>query len=165
VGRLVVLEGPVRGREKSSPNEDLTYGSTDVEWAAAMSDSRRFLADLPASAGKRPFSRAVAANGLVWASGIGAEDLVSGAMRETIEEQTADALRNLRRVLESAGSGWERIVWIQVGLAAAQDYARMNAEYVKHFPPDALPARATVQLGFQDGRTRVVFACTALAGP
>jgi 2-iminobutanoate/2-iminopropanoate deaminase len=129
-----------------------------------MTDERHFLKTVPGGRTDLPFSRAVVANGLVWVSGVGGEDLVTGAVGATIEEQTRGAIDNLRAILKDVGSGLERVVWIQIGLADPSDYAAMNAEYVKHFPPDALPARATVRLGFEAPGTRLVMACTALAG-
>jgi 2-iminobutanoate/2-iminopropanoate deaminase len=129
-----------------------------------MSDERRFLPTWPGGRQDLPFSRAVVANGMVWVSGVGGDDLISGALRPTIEEQTRDAIANLRRILEAVGSGLHRVVWVQVGLADPADYAAMNAEYVRHFPPNELPARATVKLGFESPGARLVLACTALAG-
>ena len=82
----------------------------------------------------------------------------------TIEEQTAGTIENLRLILEEAGSSLDRVVWIQVGLADPSEYARMNAEYIKHFPEDKRPARATVKLGFESPNGKLVMACTALAG-
>lgn len=129
-----------------------------------MADERRFIKNLPGGRGDLPFSRAVVANGFVWVSGVGSAHQATGAGGGTIEEQTRGTIANLRLILEAAGSSLDRIVWIQVGLADPAEYARMNAEYVKHFPDDARPARATVKLGFETPQTKLVMACTALAG-
>jgi 2-iminobutanoate/2-iminopropanoate deaminase len=129
-----------------------------------VADERQFIKNLPGVTSELPFSRAVVANGFVWVSGIGGGNQEYGPDGGTIEQQTRGTIENLRRVLEAAGSSLDRVVWIQVGLADPDDYARMNAEYVKHFPEDAKPARATVKLGFQNPHTKLVMACTALAG-
>lgn len=130
-----------------------------------MADERRFIRNIAGAPDRGlPFSRAVVANGFVWVSGVGGADQVTGATGETIEEQTRGAIENVRLLLEEAGSSLDRVVWIQVGLADPTEYARMNAEYVKHFPADALPARATVKLGFETPNGKLVLACTALAG-
>lgn len=129
-----------------------------------MADERRFIKNIPGGRGNLPFSRAVVANGFVWVSGVGGADQTTGASDGSIEEQTRGTIENLRRILETAGSSLDRVVWIQIGLADPAEYAAMNAEYVKHFPPDALPARATVRLGFENPHTKLVMACTALAG-
>lgn len=129
-----------------------------------MADERRFIKNLPGGRSDLPFSRAVVAQGFVWVSGVGGANQATGAGGGTIEEQTRGTIANLRLILEAAGSSLERVVWIQVGLADPAEYARMNAEYVKHFPDDARPARATVRLGFENASTKLVMACTALAG-
>jgi 2-iminobutanoate/2-iminopropanoate deaminase len=113
-----------------------------------MTDEIRYIKNIPGGRGDLPFSRAVVANGFVWVSGVGGANQATGEGGGTIEEQTRGTIENLRKILEAAGSSLERVVWIQVGLADPAEYARMNAEYVKHFPEDRRPARATVKLGF-----------------
>ena len=129
-----------------------------------MADERRFIKNVPGGRGDLPFSRAVVARGFVWVSGVGGANQVTGEIGETIEEQTRGCIENIRLILAEAGSSLDQVVWMQVGLADPSEYARMNAEYVKHFPPDALPARATVKQGFDSARGKLVIACTALAG-
>ncbi|MHB8645530.1 MAG: RidA family protein [Thermomicrobiales bacterium] len=123
-----------------------------------MADEIRYIKNIPGGRGDLPFSRAVVANGFVWVSGVG------GGGGGTIEEQTRGTIESLGKILESAGSSLERVVWIQVGLADPAEYARMNAEYITHFPEEQRPARATVKLGFENPNTKLVMACTALAG-
>ncbi len=129
-----------------------------------MADEIRYIKNIPGGRGDLPFSRATVANGFVWVSGVGGADQVSGESGGTIEEQTRGTIENLRKILAAAGSSLDRVVWIQVGLADPSEYARMNAEYVKHFPEDKRPARATVKLGFESPNGKLVMACTALAG-
>jgi len=129
-----------------------------------VADEIRYIKNIPGGRGNLPFSRAVVANGFVWVSGVGGTDQVTGEAGATIEEQVAGTIENLRKILEEAGSSLDRVVWIQVGLADPSEYARMNAEYVKHFPEDRRPARATVKLGFESPNGKLVMACTALAG-
>ncbi len=61
----------------------------------------------------------------------------------TIEEQTAVALDNVRRVLEEAGASLGDVVRCGVFLADLDDFAAMNAVYAETFP-EPLPARTTV---------------------
>jgi 2-iminobutanoate/2-iminopropanoate deaminase len=129
-----------------------------------VADEIRYIKNIPGGRGDLPFSRAVVANGFVWVSGVGGANQVSGESGGTIEEQTRGTIENLRKILEAAGSSLDRVVWIQVGLADPAEYARMNAEYIKHFPEDKRPARATVKLGFESPNGKLVMACTALAG-
>ena len=90
-----------------------------------------------------PYSQAVVAHGFVFCSGqIGltpeGERVVGGVAAEA--RQT---LENLRRVLEAAGSGLERVVKVTIYLADMADFAAVNAVYSEYFPEDP-PARAAV---------------------
>lgn len=92
-----------------------------------------------------PYSQAISANGLVYASGQipidpGTGEFVSGGIRE----QTEQVLRNLSAVLEAAGSGLDRVVKTTVFLADMQEFTAMNEVYAQFFVNDP-PARATVQ--------------------
>jgi 2-iminobutanoate/2-iminopropanoate deaminase len=97
----------------------------------------------PAAIG--PYSQAIVANGFVFASGQIPIDPATGEfVSGGIEEQTAQVLRNLKAVLEAAGSGLERVVKTTVFLLNMDDFAAMNRVYGEFFPAQA-PARATVQ--------------------
>ncbi|HLM24915.1 MAG TPA: RidA family protein, partial [Pyrinomonadaceae bacterium] len=96
----------------------------------------------PAAIG--PYSQAIKAGGLVFASGqipIDPEtgELVAGG----IAEQTERVLKNLAAVLEAAGSGLDQVVKTTVFLADMKEFSGMNEVYATFFlePP---PARATV---------------------
>ena len=92
-----------------------------------------------------PYSQAIEAGGLVFASGQipidpGTGQFVAGG----IAEQTEQVLKNLEAVLEAAGSGLDRVVKTTVFLASMDEFAAMNEVYGKFFEGDP-PARATVQ--------------------
>jgi 2-iminobutanoate/2-iminopropanoate deaminase len=110
----------------------------------------------PAPDEARPFSRATAAAGLVFVSGI------SGGVAGTATEEARAALENMRAVLEDAGSSLERVVQVTLLITNPADYHEINAEYVKHFP-HGLPARHTVRFGVPT-QAKCGFACIALAG-
>jgi 2-iminobutanoate/2-iminopropanoate deaminase len=101
-------------------------------------------AGAPAPVG--PYAQAVAAGGLVFASGQVPLDPVSGKLvAGGIEVQTERALANLRAVLEAAGSSLARVVRTTVYLADLADFPRMNEVYARHFAGDPKPARTTIQ--------------------
>ena len=62
-----------------------------------------------------------------------------------MEAQAAQALDNLKAVLEAAGMGLEDVVKTTVFLADMNDFAAINAIYAKYFPGEA-PARSCVQV-------------------
>ncbi len=93
-----------------------------------------------------PYSQAIRVGELVFVSGQlalrpGESELAGG----TIEEQTEQVLRNLRAILEEAGSGIDRLVKTTVFLADLGDFAGMNAVYARHVG-ERPPARSTVEV-------------------
>ncbi|MDE3191295.1 MAG: Rid family detoxifying hydrolase [Acidobacteriota bacterium] len=93
-----------------------------------------------------PYSQAIRSGGFVFVSGqlalkAGDKDLTGG----TIEEQTEQALANLRAILEEAGSGLDKLVKTTVFLQNLDDFQGMNAVYAKHVG-DTPPARSTVEV-------------------
>jgi 2-iminobutanoate/2-iminopropanoate deaminase len=94
------------------------------------------------SAARYPFSQAVAAGGLIFVSGQGPFDPATGAIvGTTIQEQTRQALTNVRAILEAAGSSMERVVNATFLLTRPEDFGGMNEEWARWFPLNP-PARA-----------------------
>ena len=91
--------------------------------------------------GPLSYSQGVIAGGLVFVSGQGPFDPVSGAIvGTTIEEQTRRCLQNIEAILEAAGSSMRKIVSVTFILRDPADFAGMNEEWVRWFPTDP-PAR------------------------
>jgi len=93
-----------------------------------------------------PYSQAIRSGGFVFVSGQlalrpGDANLTGG----TIEEQTEQALANLRAILEEAGSGLDKLVKTTVFLQNLDDFQGMNDVYAKHVG-DTPPARSTVEV-------------------
>jgi 2-iminobutanoate/2-iminopropanoate deaminase len=94
-----------------------------------------------------PYSQAIVANGLVFASGQVPIDPASGKLVPgEIETQTERVLENLARVLEAAGSSLDHVVRASVYLVDLAMFPRMNAVYARYFSADPKPARTTVQV-------------------
>lgn len=94
-----------------------------------------------------PYSQAIRAGGFVFVSGqLGLKPGATEIEASTIEEQTEQALANLRAILEEAGSGLDRLVKTTVFLRNLDDFHGMNAVYAKHVG-DRPPARSTVEVG------------------
>lgn len=97
----------------------------------------------PAAVG--PYSQAIRIGELVYTAGqIGLVPASGTIEGRTIEEQTHQVLRNLKAVLEAAGSGLDRVVKTTVYLADIKDFKAMNAVYATYFPNEP-PARSAVQ--------------------
>jgi 2-iminobutanoate/2-iminopropanoate deaminase len=75
------------------------------------------------------YSQAVRAAGLVFVSGTGPYDPVTGKIvGNTIQEQTRQCLQNVSAILEAAGTSLERVVSATVILLEEADFAGMNEE-------------------------------------
>ena len=92
-----------------------------------------------------PYSQAVRAGNLVFASGQIPIDPVTGEfVPGGVGEQTEQVLKNLSAVFEAAGASLDQVLKTTVFLADINDFAAMNEVYGRFFGADP-PARATVQ--------------------
>ena len=64
---------------------------------------------------------------------------------EGIAEQTEQVFKNLRTILEAAGTSLDRVVKTTVYLASLDDFQEMNEVYRTHVG-DVPPARATLEV-------------------
>jgi len=99
-------------------------------------------AEAPAAIG--PYNQAVIAGPWVFTAGQialipGTKDIAA----EDVAGQTHQVLRNLRAVLEAAGSSLDRVVKTTVFLKEMSDFAAMNEVYARYFTSNE-PARSTV---------------------
>ncbi|MFX1519209.1 MAG: Rid family detoxifying hydrolase [Promethearchaeota archaeon] len=94
-----------------------------------------------------PYSPGIKAGNFVFVSGQAAFDPLNGEIvGKSTAEQTEQALKNLRDVLEAAGSSLENVVKTTVFLSDLNDFKEMNNAYGKFFQKNP-PARSTVQAG------------------
>ncbi|MBQ6239516.1 MAG: RidA family protein [Firmicutes bacterium] len=98
----------------------------------------------PAAIG--PYSQAIITNGIVFTSGQIPLDPTTGDLKgTTIEEQTVQAITNLKAVLEEAGSSLEKVVKTTCFLADIKDFAAFNGVYARYFT--GKPARSCFEVG------------------
>ncbi len=81
---------------------------------------------------------------------------------DTMQAQTRQALRNVRTILEAAGSSLDRVVKVTVLLARPDLFREMNEAYAEFFP-GAKPARAMVRFGAEIPGVLVAVEAIALA--
>ena len=111
-----------------------------------------------------PYSQAIIVDGLVFCSGQIPVDPTSGELSTgDAREQTDLVLRNLRAVLEAAGSSLDRVVKTTVFLADMGDFAVMNEVYASHFGAHR-PARAAIQAAALPKGCAVEIECVAKVG-
>jgi 2-iminobutanoate/2-iminopropanoate deaminase len=100
--------------------------------------------DAPQAIG--PYSQAIRAGNLLFASGQIPIDPVTGAVvAGDIAAQTRRVFENIAGVLKAAGGSFDHVVKTTVFLADMNDFAAMNAVYGEYFTQPA-PARSTVQV-------------------
>lgn len=93
-----------------------------------------------------PYSQGIIANGFVFASGQIALDPLTGDLNPgPVEEQTHLVLKNLKAVIEAAGSSMDKVVKCTVFLQSMDDYRAVNAIYGEYFNAP-YPARAAIQV-------------------
>lgn len=97
------------------------------------------------------YSSGVVDNGLLFVSGQGSLDPVTGqVVHGTIEEETLRTLKNIKRIVETAGGTVRDIVKCTVHLSDIKDFDRYNKAYASFFG-GVFPARTTVQSVLGDG--------------
>ena len=90
-----------------------------------------------------PYSPAIKIGNTVYVSGQIAIDINGNEVRDSVEAETEQVLKNIERWLGEAGFEMGDVVRATVFLADINDYDAMNLVYVRFFPEDP-PARACV---------------------
>jgi 2-iminobutanoate/2-iminopropanoate deaminase len=95
------------------------------------------------------YSQGVRAGSTIHVAGMAGIDVTTRQLAgPTIQDQTRQALRNCRAVLEAGGGRLEDVAQVTVLLANPADFAGMNEEYAKVFAVDP-PVRAVTKLGVE----------------
>jgi 2-iminobutanoate/2-iminopropanoate deaminase len=96
----------------------------------------------PAAIG--PYSQAIAAGGFLFCAGQTPLDPKTMALVEgDVGVQTAQVLKNLHAVLQSAGCTWKDVVKTTIFLRTMGDFAKVNEVYAATLG-ESRPARSTV---------------------
>ncbi|MEM7126284.1 MAG: RidA family protein [Chloroflexota bacterium] len=99
--------------------------------------------DAPAAVG--PYSQAIVSGDFVFVSGQLGLDPATGNLKETLEDQTAQALQNLSTILAAAQCSMASVVKTTIFLTDMNDFSTVNGIYAQSFG-DEPPARSTVQV-------------------
>jgi 2-iminobutanoate/2-iminopropanoate deaminase len=115
----------------------------------------------PAAVG--PYSQGICAGDLIFTAGqLGIIPGTKEFAGTTIEDQTRQALENLKAVLETGGSCLKHVVKTTVFLQDIGEFTRMNAVYAEFFPENP-PARSAVQVAALPLGGRVEIEAVAVA--
>ncbi len=110
-----------------------------------------------------PYSQALKTGGFIFCSGqIPINPATNMVEAATIEEQTRQAISNLKNVLEKAGSSLANVVKTTVFIKDMNDFAALNAVYAEMFG-QTKPARSCVEVARLPKDVKVEIECIALA--
>lgn len=100
-----------------------------------------------------PFSQAFRHGDLVYVAGQVAYDGATGKpVLGDIKAQTRQTLKNLKAVLEAAGSSLDKVLKLTCILPNfPQDYVGFNEAFKEFFPGPHFPARTSIQAGLLGG--------------
>ena len=113
----------------------------------------------PAAIG--PYSQAISTGNMVFTSGQIPLDPATGAMVGTdIRSQAEQVMKNLKQVLEAAGSSFDKVVKTTCFLADIADFAAFNEVYAAYIT--SAPARSCVAVKDLPKGAMVEVECIAL---
>lgn len=92
-----------------------------------------------------PYSQGIKIGNLIFTSGQIPLNPATGEMPETIEEQTKQALENVKGILEASGTSMENVVKTTVFLKDLNDFTKMNEVYATFFEGEK-PARSAIEI-------------------
>jgi 2-iminobutanoate/2-iminopropanoate deaminase len=108
---------------------------------------RKIIATKAAPAAVGPYAQGNLFGNLIFTSGQVPLDPETGTVvGMTTEEQAEQVLKNVKAVLEAAGSSMDNVLKTTVFLKNMNDFAAMNAVYAKFFKEGALPSRSAVEV-------------------
>ncbi len=108
-----------------------------------------------------PYSQAVKVSDFIFTSGQIALTPSGVMVQNDIRLQTAQVMRNLKAVLEAAGSSLQNVVKTTIFLVDMDDFAAVNEIYEEWFA-DHKPARSTVAVKTLPKNALVEIECIAL---
>ena len=110
-----------------------------------------------------PYNQAVIAGGWLYCSGQIPLDPATGTMvgDGNVEAETRQVLRNLKAVLQEAGTDPSKVVRTTVFLVDLGHFQAVNAIYAEMFGDGVSPARACVQVAALPKGSKVEIDCIA----
>ncbi len=95
---------------------------------------------------KAPYSQAIIYESFLFVSGqVAFDPEKKSVIKGSIEEETELSLRNLKTIIEEAGSSLEKVLKVTVFLTDMEEFQRFNEVYKKFFGEDP-PARSCVEV-------------------
>lgn len=110
-----------------------------------MSEKMEAVATSEAPVALGAYSQAVKANGFVFVSGqLGIDPTTGELAGDTAGEQTAQALKNIKQILDTAGTGIEHVVRATIYMKNVEDFKEVDARYADVFIGSVKHARVAI---------------------
>lgn len=108
---------------------------------------RKIISTKAAPSAIGPYSQGNFFDNLIFTSGQVPLDPETGDIVGTsIEEQTEQVMKNIKAILEEAGSSMYKVLKTTVFMKDMNDFAAMNAVYAKYFMEGSYPSRSAVEV-------------------
>ncbi len=108
----------------------------------------------------RPFSPGILADGTLYVAGQTGNDLKTGKLPDTFEDEVKSTLANVGVILKAADMDYSDVVAVTVYLTDMELFPRMNAVYTTIFR-EPRPVRATVGVAKLVGTSKIEISVTA----
>ena len=116
----------------------------------------------PKPVGLYPHARRV--GDLLFLSGVGPRSPGTDRIPKGIAAQCHSVFRNVRAILEDAGSSWDRLVDVTVFLTdMRRDFKTYNRLYAQYFK-DSQPCRTTIEINRLPTPISIELKCIAMVG-
>ncbi|XP_057314149.1 2-iminobutanoate/2-iminopropanoate deaminase-like isoform X1 [Hydractinia symbiolongicarpus] len=126
---------------------------------------RKVISTVKAPKAIGPYSQAVQVNHMLHISGqLGLNPETMDFVSNDVQEQTKQALTNMKAILEAAGSSFANVVETTILLADINDYKAVNDVYATFFKAP-FPARAAFECANLPKRGKVEIRAKAIVGP
>ncbi|MDD4564677.1 MAG: RidA family protein [Eubacteriales bacterium] len=108
---------------------------------------RKIISTKAAPSAIGPYSQGNIFGNLIFTSGQVPLDPETGVIIGTsVEEQTEQVLKNIKAILEEAGSSMNKVLKTTVFMKNMKDFTAMNAVYAKYFIEGSYPSRSAVEV-------------------
>jgi len=115
----------------------------------------------PAAIG--PYSQAIVAGNFIYTAGQIPLDPKTGALKNaSIEDETTQALNNLKAILEAAGTNLQNAIKLSIFITNMNDFAKINEIYASYFEKDNYPAREVIQVSALPKGSNIEISAVAL---
>jgi 2-iminobutanoate/2-iminopropanoate deaminase len=111
-----------------------------------------------------PYQQAVMVGDTLYMSGqIAIDPATNAIVKDDIETETHQVLKNMKAILEAAGMTFDNVVKCSVFVMDMDMFGRINAVYAQYFNEANAPARELVQVAVLPKFVNIEISCIAVA--